>query len=156
MKVWGLTRTTAKQDLPFVDHSCHLAELPQLLQSCDYVCSALPSTPQTKGLLSGDILKHCAGRKSVFINVGRGDIISETTLVHAITEGWLGGAILDVYDEEPLPDDSMLWANPNVTLTPHMAGLCSVSEASSVFMNNVHHYLAGQPLQYTVDFSHGY
>lgn len=156
MKVWGLTRISTGPDLPILDRHCHLEQLPLLLESCDYVCNVLPSTPQTKGLLNGDVLVHCAGKKSVFINVGRGDIISESALIHALTEGWLGGAVLDVYEREPLPKDSMLWDTPNVILTPHMSGLCSVTEAVSVIMDNLCCYIAGEPLKNTVDLSRGY
>ena len=158
MKVWGLTRTTpgGGQDLGCLDHSCQLPQLPRLLESCDYVCNVLPSTPQTKGLLNGDILKHCAKRKSVFINIGRGDIISEENLIRAIGEGWLGGAILDVFETEPLPHSSPLWGSPGVCITPHMSGLCSASEGASTFLDNLGRYLTGQPLEYVVDFSRGY
>jgi phosphoglycerate dehydrogenase-like enzyme len=156
MTVWGLTRTTPKVNEPYLDYSCQLPQLPQLLEACDYVCNVLPSTPQTIGLLDGDILKHCALKKSTFINVGRGNVVSETVLVRAITEGWLSGAILDVYATEPLPLDSKLWSTPGVTLTPHMSGLCSGSETASVFVENMQRYVTGQPLKYTVDFSRGY
>ena len=154
MTVWGLTRTS--QDVPFVDHNCHRSELPLLLESCDYVCNTLPSTPQTRGLLNGDVLKHCAAQKSVFINMGRGDIVSGETIVQAIDKGWLGGAILDVFETEPLPKHSALWDTPGVCLTPHMSGLCTASETASVFLSNLKRYLSGQPLQYVVDFSRGY
>ena len=156
MTVWGLTRTNGKGELAFLDRCCHLSELPQLLESCDYVCNVLPSTPQTKGLLDGDILKHCANKKSLFINVGRGSILSENTLVRAMSEGWLGGAILDVFNTEPLPTDSVLWRTPSVTLTPHMSASGDASEIASLFMHNLHLYLSRKPLQYVVDISRGY
>ena len=154
MEVWGLTRT--RQDTPFVDHCHQLDELPCLLESCDYVCNTLPSTPHTKGMLNGDMLKHCAARKSVLINVGRGDVVSEESIIHAISKGWLGGAILDVFETEPLPEDSPLWTTPGVTITPHMSGLSTASEVASAFLENLKHYLTGQPLKNMVDFSHGY
>ena len=155
MTVWALTRTKADK-VNFIDYNCLLSEFPQMLQSCDYICNVLPSTPQTKGLLDGDILKHCTTKKTVFINVGRGDIISETALVHAINEGWLGGAILDVFENEPLSESSALWKTPGIHLTPHMSGLCTVSETASVFISNLSRYLSGQPLEHVVDFSCGY
>ena len=156
MKVWGLTRTSTTENLSCIDHSCQLPELSKLLESCDYVCNMLPDTPQTKGVLNGDTLKHCASKKSVFINIGRGSIVSEAALIHAIDEGWLGGAILDVYENEPLPLDSPLWNVPSITLTPHMSGCGSISDFVSVFLDNLHRYLNKQPLKYTVDLSRGY
>ena len=155
MQVWGLVRT-GSQDLGFLDHNCQLPQLPQLLESCDYVCNILPSTRQTKDLLDGDMLKHCSERKSVFINIGRGDVISEESIIRALKEGWLGGAVLDVFQTEPLPRDSALWSTPGVTITPHMSGLCSADDTASLFLDNLQRYLSGQPLQHVVDFSRGY
>ena len=155
MTVWALTRTNSNK-VDFIDYNCQLPQLPQLLKSCDYVCNVLPSTSETKGLLDGDILKNCATKKSVLINLGRGDIIHESSLVHAINEGWVGGAILDVFGTEPLPKDSLLWNTPNICLTPHMSGLCNTEETGSVFIANLSRYLADQPLKYVVDFSRGY
>lgn len=89
-------------------------ELPKFLRACDYVVNILPSTEQTKGLLNGEVLKNCEEKKAVFINVGRGNIIRETDLVRALKKGWISGAILDVFEEEPLPQTSELWALPQV------------------------------------------
>lgn len=155
MTVWGLTRTNRKE-LEWLDRKCQFAELPELLGSCDYICNVLPSTSETKGILNGDVLKYCASKKSVLINIGRGSIISEDTIVRAVSEGWLGGAILDVFGTEPLPKESLLWKTPGVTLTPHMAGLCDSNDTAAVFLSNLHLYLSSQPLQHVVDFSRGY
>ena len=155
MTVWALTRTSSNI-VDYIDYNCQLPQLPQLLESCDYVCNVLPSTSETRGLLDGDILKHCAKKKSIFINLGRGDIIHESSLVHAIKERWVGGAILDVFATEPLPKDSMLWSTPNICLTPHMSGLSCTEETGSVFIANLSRYLANQPLEHIVDFSRGY
>ena len=62
--------------------------------------------------------------------MGRGDLVSEETIVKAIEEGWLGGAILDVFEEEPLPTDSKLWGIPQVIITPHTAALANVDDVS--------------------------
>ena len=69
-------------------------------------------------------------QKSILINVGRGDLVSEGTIVKAIEEGWLGGAILDVFEEEPLPTDSRLWGMPQVIITPHTSALANIDDVS--------------------------
>ena len=65
------------------------------------------------------------------INVGRGDLVSEETIVKAIEEGWLSGAILDVFETEPLPRESKLWRMPQVVITPHNSALATVNEVST-------------------------
>ena len=131
MTVWGVGRQEKAERPVFVDHYKTLSSLPEVLQSCDYVCNILPSTPTTKYLLSGNMLES-AGKDNhpVFINIGRGDIIDEKSLVHALNQGWISGAILDVFETEPLPKESALWNMHQVIITPHMAALSFPEEVS--------------------------
>lgn len=69
----------------------------------------MPSTNSTRGLLNGDVLKNCIEKKSVLINIGRGSIIKESDLINALENNWISGAILDVFEEEPLDKSSKLW-----------------------------------------------
>ena len=80
---------------------------------------------------SGNIFNICKDRQSFFINVGRGDVIDEKSLVFALKEGWISGAVLDVVETEPLPQDSELWDMPGVTITPHCSAISFSSQASS-------------------------
>ena len=130
MTVKAIHRTVPATKIPFVDESFSIEELPKFLQQCDYICNVLPSTPSTKGLLSGDILENCKERKTVFINIGRGDVISCDSILNALNNQWIGGAILDVFEEEPLPSDSALWTHPQVTITPHIAGFTSDNQVN--------------------------
>ncbi|KAK7490617.1 hypothetical protein BaRGS_00018220, partial [Batillaria attramentaria] len=120
--VWAVNRTPGKSPSPDVDQFRLIEDLPEVLSSCDYICSILPSTPATRDMLSGDVLKHCQTRGSVLINIGRGSVISDDSLVKAVREGWIKGAILDVFNTEPLPADSPLWSLPNVVISPHVSG----------------------------------
>ncbi|XP_061179096.1 glyoxylate/hydroxypyruvate reductase A-like isoform X2 [Saccostrea echinata] len=122
MVVWGLSKSKKEASIPHFDLLMEKNELSKFLAGCDYVCSVLPSTPDTKGMLSGNILQACQDKRSVFINIGRGDVIDESSLLNALNNGWIGGAILDTTDKEPLPPESELWSHPNVTITPHIAG----------------------------------
>jgi hypothetical protein len=119
--------------------SCRLnSDLPDLLQNCDYIINVLPSTPDTTGLLNGDILKHSAQKHSVFINIGRGTVIKEEDLVNALSKGWLSAAILDVFETEPLPPSSALWTMPQVKCTFLMKLLMSVIDSGETHVKYGH------------------
>lgn len=71
-------------------------ELETFLSRCDYIVAVVPSTPATRGLLDGDVLKACTPRQPTLINVGRGDLLSESTIVRALDQGWLRHYVGDV------------------------------------------------------------
>lgn len=154
MTVRGLCRT--KKRLPNFDVLLRNEDLSKFLTGCDYVCSILPSTAETKGMLSGDVLKACQDKRSVFINVGRGDVIDEASIVRALNNSWIGGAILDAIDREPLPADSPLWTHPDVVITPHVSGPPSTDTIARVFVSNYQKFIRGEPLEYMVDWKLGY
>ena len=123
MTVNSIHRTIPATKFPYVDESFGVENLSECLKQCDYLCNVLPSTPSTKGMLSGSVLESCKERKTVLINVGRGDVIRDEEILQALNNEWISGAILDVFEKEPLPKDSALWTHPNITITPHVAGL---------------------------------
>lgn len=92
----------------------------------------------------------------MFINVGRGDVVAEKTIIDALDRGLWSRAVLDVYEQEPLPRDSALWSHPSVLLTPHVAGYPSAEDTSSIFVDNFNRYLRGEPMLYKVDWAVGY
>lgn len=94
---------------------CHrkMDGLCELLAECDYICNVLPQTPETDDILSHDVLSNCT-KKPVFMNIGRGNAISEEAILKALDRGWISHAILDVFREEPLPKESPLWSSPKV------------------------------------------
>jgi phosphoglycerate dehydrogenase-like enzyme len=94
-------------------------DLVGLFRRCDAVVLALPSAPDTAGLITAEHLKALEG--GWLVNVGRGSVVDEDSLVEALTAGTIRGAGLDVTATEPLPDDSPLWDMPEVIITPHMA-----------------------------------
>ncbi|XP_028405327.1 uncharacterized protein LOC114527826 isoform X2 [Dendronephthya gigantea] len=149
-------RTVPATKSSFVDESFSIEELPKFLQQCDYICNVLPSTPSTRGLLSGNILENCKEKKTVLINIGRGDVISCDSILNALNNQWIGGAILDVFKEEPLPNDSELWTHPQVTITPHIAGLTRKNQVIDSFKENFELFKEGKPMKYVVDWSKGY
>jgi phosphoglycerate dehydrogenase-like enzyme len=136
---------------------CRPDELRAMLAECDYVVLAVPLTEATRNLVGADELR--AMKPSAFlVNVARGGIVDEPALIQALQEGWIGGAGLDVFAQEPLPADSPLWSGENVILTPHIAGITPHynDRAADVFAENLRRYLAGEPLFNRVDPEKGY
>ena len=128
-----------------------------MVAECDYVVITLPFTERTHHLFDEELFK--AMKPTAFlVNVGRGPIIKETALVRGLKKGWLAGAGLDVFEEEPLPEDSPLWQLENVILTPHISGFTPHYDerATDIFAENLRRYLSGEPLLNQVDRAHGY
>lgn len=101
--------------------------LQALFAASDFIVIACPLTPQTRGMVNADVLAH-ARPGAVLVNVGRGPVVREDDLVMALDSGRLAGAVLDVFETQPLPDDSALRRHPGVLLTPHLAGLTQEAE----------------------------
>ncbi|XP_023230458.1 uncharacterized protein LOC111630577 [Centruroides sculpturatus] len=130
-------------------------DISELLKQCDYICNVLPSTSETKGLLNGNTLQKCL-KKPVFINIGRGDIIKEADLIHALNEKWISRAVLDVFQTEPLPSDNPLWKTPEVIITPHIGAITQYHQVAECFKENYKRFISGRELLYTVDWNKGY
>lgn len=101
--------------------------LPELFAASDFVVVACPLTPQTRGMVDAAVLA-CARPGAVLVNVGRGPVVREDALAAALQAGQLAGAVLDVFETQPLPDHSPLRHHPGVLLTPHLAGLTQEAE----------------------------
>jgi D-3-phosphoglycerate dehydrogenase len=113
----------------------HVAALPvdALFAQSDFIVVACPLTPQTRGMIDRHVLAH-AKADAVLINVGRGPVIRENDLANALHEGRIGGAVLDVFEVQPLPMDSALRDHPRVLLTPHLAGITQDAERAMGMM----------------------
>ncbi len=140
-----------------VDELLPPSDLPYLLSQADYVVIAVPLTEESRGLI-GERELRAMKPTARLINIARGAIIDETTLVRALKEGWIAGAALDVFEQEPLSPESELWGMENVILTPHISGGTPVymERAVALFADNLRRYLAGEPLRNTVDLKRGY
>ena len=128
-----------------------------MIAECDFVVITLPLTGRTHHLFNEEMFK--AMRPTAFlVNVGRGAIIKEVDLIRALKKGWLAGAGLDVYEEEPLPERSPLWEMDNVIMTPHVSGFTPQYDerATDIFAENLRRYLAGEPLLNQVSRTEGY
>ncbi|KAG5886206.1 hypothetical protein JTB14_012573 [Gonioctena quinquepunctata] len=157
-KVIGLRRreTLDLEKKNYIEEYYTVKNLNQFLQSCDYVVNVLPSTIESKGLLDGNVLESCKERDTVFINIGRGSIITEKSLVNALECNWVSAAILDVFEKEPLKGESPLWKMPNVVITPHVSGVSRPQDVAELMSENLKFYEQNLPIPGTVDFASGY
>jgi phosphoglycerate dehydrogenase-like enzyme len=132
-------------------------QLEEMLPRCDIVVVTLPLTDDTRGLIGENEfrLMKC---DCLFINVGRGPIVDQDCMLHALEEGEIGAAGLDVFDEEPLPDDDPLWKLDNVIITPHsgVGGDPADDKIVEIFAENLRRFLNGDPLINLIDKSKGY
>lgn len=133
------------------------AHLPELLPRADAVIICAPQTPETTGLFDEALFRRMQP-SALFINIGRGKIVRLAALERALAEGWIAGAGLDVFEEEPLPASSALWAMPNVIITPHTAGFGPHTEERrlSVVLDNVRRFVAGEELANVTDKARWY
>lgn len=123
----------------------------------DHIVITAPLTRDTYHMLNTEVFAACKPTAHV-VNVGRGAIIDTAALAHALINGQIAGATLDVLEEEPLDRLSPLWDMPGVVITPHIAGDVDDFEATliSQFIDNVKRWLDGNQLQNIVDLSRGY
>ena len=121
----------------------------------DYVVITLPGTPQTRHFINAATLGMMRP-SAVLMNVGRGSVINEVDLVTALKQGTIGGALLDVFEKEPLPADSPLWEMENVFVTPHNSAVSFVADVVAIFVGNYHRFLQGKSLLHEINIEAGY
>jgi phosphoglycerate dehydrogenase-like enzyme len=125
------------------------------LARADFVVLTLPLCDDTRGLLGAAEL-GAMKTSAWLINIARGPIVDEAALLDALRGGRLGGAVLDVFDTEPLPSDHPFWGMDNVVVTPHISGPSTPREIGPIFADNLRRYVAGRPLRHQVDRTRGY
>jgi phosphoglycerate dehydrogenase-like enzyme len=121
--------------------------LKSMLKLCDFIIVSVPLTKITQGMVNTSAFMSIKSG-SYLIDISRGKVVDQSSLIKALQEGTLAGAALDVFPEEPLPADNPLWSMPNVIITPHLAGNSTRYDhhACDMFSENLHRYLAGLPL----------
>lgn len=157
-KVIGVRRSP--RPCPEYADEVHLLEdLDSLLPQADVVAITLPGTDATRGLMSRVRLAKMK-EGAVLLNVGRGFIVDTEALCDALERGHLSGAGVDVTDPEPLPPTHRLWNIPTAVVTPHISGFYHLRETHErivgIFLENLRHFQAGEPLRNLVDFATGY
>ena len=131
--------------------------LKSMLKECDFVVVSLPLTPQTRGMIGTEELK--AMKPGAFlVDCGRGGIVDHAALLQALQEKHLAGAALDVFPQEPLPADNPIWKQPNVIVSPHVAGVSKNfdAHATELFAANLRRYIEGAAVYNRFDLEKGY
>jgi len=156
MRVVAVREHTEKGS-EFADAIYGFDELNRALGEGDFVVLAAPVTEKTRHLMNADRLAHLKS-DAYLINVGRGVLIDEDALLHALRANQFAGAALDVATEEPLPPHLPLWTTDSVFITPHTAGFTEKmwERHYDSYTENLRRFLAGEPLLWTVDKMAGY
>ncbi len=143
------------RDVPGV--TCHSGEggLAEALRTAELLILLLPLTPATAELMNSERLALLP-KGAMLINPGRGPLIDDDALLAALDSGHVAHATLDVFREEPLPSDHPFWANPGITVTPHIASATRPGTAVGVIVENIRRGEAGEPMLHLVDRRKGY
>ena len=156
---FGMRTVGVKRTVPGVEPaSLHLDalyafdELHAALRDAEHLVLSAPHTPETEGLVGAAELALLAPG-AIVVNVARGALIDESALVDALESGHVGGAALDVFQEEPLSPDSVFWTMPNVLVCSHSAGTSDRENEriTDIFCENLRRYLAGERLLNVLD-----
>jgi phosphoglycerate dehydrogenase-like enzyme len=131
--------------------------LATMAADCDYLVVTVPLTEQTRQMVNERVL-YAMKDTAILINIARGSVVDEKALITALSQNVIGGAALDVFEEEPLPSTSPLWQMDNVIISPHISGLIAnyAVKAADLFIANLKRYLEKKPLYNQLDREAGY
>ncbi|HMF02111.1 MAG TPA: D-2-hydroxyacid dehydrogenase [Terriglobia bacterium] len=157
MSVTGIRRRLDQPVPAFVERMVGPDRLRDALSGCDVLVISAPFISGTDGLIGTKEIELLNGG-AIIINVARGKIVDEAALITAIQSGHLGGAVLDVFESEPLDRASSLWSLPNVIISPHSAGVRPDhwDEVIDLFSENLRRFQRGEPLLNMVNCDAGY
>ena len=155
-RVLAVRRRPALDPSP-ADEQWGIERLDELVERADWLVLAPPLTPQTRGMMSRERIARMKPG-AVLVNLGRGSLVDEPALIEALAARRIAGAALDVFQQEPLPKESPLWAMPNVVITPHVSGFGPRywDRVMDLFRRNLRAYLDGRPLENVIDKRAGY
>ena len=152
MDVFGVS-LSGNEKPPFT-HVYKISSEYEMLSQTDLIINTLPLTDKTKHLFEENRLNQV--NNAVFINVGRGASVKQTALYQALCSDKIRMAVLDVFEEEPLPANSQLWEHDKVIITPHISAVTTAEEATSCFLDTLHAIENGSVIKNKVDISRGY
>ncbi len=157
-KFFGMTvrgYTWSSENSTDVNEYFHGNNLLEFAKGVDYLVNILPNTKDTRKIINADLLNALPAHALV-INVGRGPAVDESALLEALISNRIAGAVLDVYEKEPLPQDHPFWSAPNLHMTFHTAAPSLPEDIAKIFIENYKLLIEGKPLKYQVDFEKEY
>ena len=153
VEIWGVNTTGDIKE--YFDKCFSTDNMDDVFKNCDVVISTIPSTKQTIRIINKEKFKIMK-EGSIFINVGRGNIVNEKDLIENIHK--FRGVALDVFETEPLSSESKLWDFENVIITPHNSWISNMNKERTfnTIYNNLKNYIEGRELNNIVDIKKGY
>jgi glyoxylate/hydroxypyruvate reductase A len=159
MRAIGVKRSVAGEspEAHNVDELHPASAFRELLPRAEFLVLAAPHTNETERVVGADEFERLP-KGAVVINIGRGALVDEAAMVNALRTGRLGGAALDVFAKEPLPEDSPLWSMPNVLICPHSASTSDRENGrlTELFCDNLRKFLNGEPMKNVLDVERMY
>jgi phosphoglycerate dehydrogenase-like enzyme len=153
MNVRGYTRES--EISKHVDAYYHGGQLLEFARGLDYLVCVLPRTQDTNKIVDANLL-NVLPPHAILVNVGRGNAVDESALMDALHQKRIAAAVLDVFEQEPLPADHPFWTTPNLQMTFHSSALSYPEDIARIFIENYLRFIEDQPLQYQVGFERGY
>jgi glyoxylate/hydroxypyruvate reductase len=157
-KVVGWSRT--RKTIPDIECFAGAVEFDSFLERTDILVCLLPHTPETTGIINRNVIRKLSRKGPlggpVLINAGRGKQQVESDILAALDAGELLAASLDVFETEPLPDDSPFWRHPKVTVTPHAAADSDPDTISTYVLGQIRRHQSGLPVENIIDRKRGY
>ncbi|MEP6491887.1 MAG: D-2-hydroxyacid dehydrogenase [bacterium] len=157
MHVTGVRKRLDQPSPSFVNRVVGADHLDEALRGCDVLVLSAPGVAATHRMIGAAQLA-LLNPGAVVVNVARGQVIDTDALCRGLETGLLGGAVLDVFDREPLDESSPLWSLPNVVITPHSSGFRQShwDEVIALFSDNLRRFQRGERLRNVVDLAAGY
>ncbi|WP_291869291.1 glyoxylate/hydroxypyruvate reductase A [Maribacter sp.] len=147
--------STTGKDILGVDSFHGKGEFKSFLNQTNFLINLLPLTKETQDILNKDSLGSLA-TNAFLINVGRGEHLIEKDILQLLDSSVLSGAFLDVFREEPLPENHPFWKHPKIRITPHIASLTNMESAVNLIVDNYHRFLSKEELLNVVSLKKGY
>lgn len=158
LQAWGFPLrcwSRSRKSWPGVESYAGREELRAFLNQTRVLINLLPNTAQTVGIINSELLDQLPDGAYV-LNLARGVHVQEADLLAALDSGKLKGAMLDVFSQEPLPQESPLWRHPRVAMTPHIAAVTRPAEAIGYIARTITQLEKGEPVTGQVDRARGY
>jgi phosphoglycerate dehydrogenase-like enzyme len=157
MRVTGVRRRADGPRPDYVDRVLSPDHLTEALDGCDVLVLSAPGVAATHRMVGARELA-LLNPGAILINVARAQIVDDTAMRNALQNGQLGGAVLDVFEREPLEAENPLWSMPNVVVTPHSSGFRAShwTDVVDLFTDNLRRFQRGEPLRNIVDTGAGY